>query len=307
MDARLDSRPSGRITEIVGKTLAYVVMITFALMTIYPIVWLLYNSFKSTPEYRVDKIGLPKDWVFVNYPEAWKLGTFDKLIGNSFLYTVCATLGVIFFAIIASFAFAKIRSKATAPIYGSFVLGILLSIQSLMIPLFIETFQLDLILGDFFQLIGFVKNSSEFHLFYNTRIGMILIYIGQGLPIAIYLSTEYIKGIPDALVEAARIDGASFFMIFRSLILPMSVPIATTVAILNVPGIWNEFALINIIISKNDLKSLPLGIMRFSGTMMADYGKQFAALVIGMTPMLIFYIIFRKQITKGVAGGALKG
>jgi raffinose/stachyose/melibiose transport system permease protein len=307
MEARLDSRPSGRIAEIIGKTLSYVVMTTFAVMTIYPLIWLLYNSFKSTPEYRLDKIGLPKDWVFVNYPESWKLGTFDKLIGNSFLYTVCATLGVIFFAIIASFAFAKIRSKATAPIYGSFVLGILLSIQSLMIPLFIETFQLDLILGDFFQLIGFVKNSSEFHFFYNTRIGMILIYIGQGLPIAIYLSTEYIKGIPDALVEAARIDGASFFMIFRSIILPMSVPIATTVAILNVPGIWNEFALINIIISKNDLKSLPLGIMRFSGTMMTDYGKQFAALVIGMTPMLIFYIIFRKQITKGVAGGALKG
>jgi raffinose/stachyose/melibiose transport system permease protein len=297
---------AGRIAGITGKTLSYIVMGTFSIMTVYPIIWLLYSSFKGTPEYRADKIGLPKVWIIQNYPEAWKLGTFDQLIGNSFLYTIIATVGIIFLAIIAGFAFAKIRSKATAPIYGSFVMGILLSIQSLMVPLFIEVSQLDRVLGDLFQLMGVMK-AADFHLFYNTRFGMILIYIGSGLPLAIYLSTEYIKGIPDALVEAARIDGASYFSIFRGVILPMAVPIATTVAILTVPGIWNEFALINIIISKTNLKSLPLGILRFNGTMSTDYGKQFAALVIGMMPMLIFYLIFRKQITKGVTGGAIKG
>jgi raffinose/stachyose/melibiose transport system permease protein len=87
----------------------------------------------------------------------------------------------------------------------------------------------------------------------------------------------------------------------------MSVPIATTVAILNITGLWNEFALINILVSKTTLKSLPLGIFRFSGPLMADYGKQFAALVIGMAPMLLFYVLFYKQITKGVTAGAVKG
>ncbi len=297
---------ASRAAGITGKTLAYVVMTVFAIMTIYPIIWLFMNSFKSTAEYRLDKVSFPKEWIWVNYPEAWKLGTFDQLIGNSVIYTVCATLGVIFFSLIAGFAFAKIRSKATKVIYGSFVLGILLSIQSVMVPLFIEVSQLDKLLGDFFQALGVMK-SSDFHLFYNTRIGMILIYIGAGLPIAVYLATEYIRGIPDALVEAARMDGAGYFPILRGIILPISVPIATTVAILTVPGIWNEFALINIIIAKNELKSIPLGVMRFSGTMMADYGKQFAALVIGMLPMLVFYMIFRNQITKGVTGGAIKG
>jgi raffinose/stachyose/melibiose transport system permease protein len=305
MDRQVN-RLAGRIAGVTGRTLSYIVMSLFAIMTVFPIIWLIYNSFKSTPEYRIDKIGLPKEWIFQNYPEAWKLGTFNQLIGNSILYTLCATLGIIFLSIIAGFAFAKIRSKATAPIYGSFVLGILLSIQSLMVPLFIEVSQLDRLLGDLFQLLNIMK-STDFHFFYNTRIGMILIYIGSGLPLAIYLSTEYIKGIPDALVEAARIDGASYFSIFRGVILPMAIPIATTVAILTVPGIWNEFALINIIISKTELKSLPLGILRFNGTMSTDYGKQFAALVIGMMPMLVFYIIFRKQITKGVTGGAIKG
>jgi raffinose/stachyose/melibiose transport system permease protein len=138
-------------------------------------------------------------------------------------------------------------------------------------------------------------------------VGVLLVYIGSGLPVAIYLATEYIKSIPDALVEAARIDGAGYFAIFRGIILPMSVPIATTVAILNITGLWNEFALINILVSKTSLQSLPLGILRFSGTMMADYGKQFAALAIGMLPLLVFYLIFRNQITRGVAAGAIKG
>jgi raffinose/stachyose/melibiose transport system permease protein len=87
----------------------------------------------------------------------------------------------------------------------------------------------------------------------------------------------------------------------------MAMPVATTLAILNITGIWNEFALINILVSRTELKSLPLGIYKFSGSLSTDYGKQFAALTVGMAPMLIFYFIFRKQITKGVAAGAVKG
>jgi len=123
----------------------------------------------------------------------------------------------------------------------------------------------------------------------------------------VYLATEYIKSIPNALIESARIDGASFFTIFRKIIVPMSLPVAVTLSILNISNIWNEFALINILVSKTELKSLPLGIFKFSGSLSTDYGKQFAALTIGMVPMLLFYIIFRKQITKGVAAGAVKG
>ncbi len=205
-------------------------------------------------------------------------------------------------AILAGFAFAKIRSRATPVIYGSFVLGILLSIQSLMVPIFIEVTQLDRLLGSLLQCLRLVESADSFHLFYNSRVGVLLIYIGSGLPVALYMSTAYVRGIPDALVEAARIDGAGYFRIFRGIILPMCVPIATTVAILNITGIWNEFALINILVSKTELKSIPLGVYRFTGTMMADYGKQFAALVIGMAPMLIFYLVFRTPDHEGRLG-----
>jgi raffinose/stachyose/melibiose transport system permease protein len=290
----------------IGKGAAYLVMGLFSLMTIYPVIWLVINSFKSTAAYQIDKVGLPTEWMFSNYTGAWQLGTFDQLIGNSVLYTVVAAAGSIVLAVMAAFGFAKLKHRATGPIYGTFVLGILLSITSLMVPLFLQVSQMDKLIGDALQFFGWMK-SEDFHLFYNTRFGMILIYIGAGLPLSMYLCTEYVKSIPDSLVEAARIDGAGYFQIFWRIILPMATPIATTVAVLTVPNVWNEFALINIIISSMDQKSLPLGILRFSSALSSDYGKQFAALVIGLAPMLIFYVVFRKQITKGVSGGAVKG
>jgi raffinose/stachyose/melibiose transport system permease protein len=275
-----------KVGAAVAKALAYAVMTLFALMTVYPILWLIMNSFKPTREFQMNQLAFPLAPTLENYSGAWTLGEFAKLIPNSFIYTIGSTVGVILLSVLAGFGFAKIPHKATGPIYNSFVIGILLTVQSLMIPLFLEV-----------NILGI----------YDTRIAVLLVYIGSGLPIGIYLATEYIKSIPTALVESARIDGARYLRIFWSIILPMTVPVMTTLAIINVTGIWNEFALINILVSNTELKSLPLGMFRFSGSLSSDYGKQFAALTIGMAPMLIFYVVFRKQITKGVAAGAVKG
>ncbi|HTP59556.1 MAG TPA: carbohydrate ABC transporter permease, partial [Spirochaetia bacterium] len=222
------SNPMGRqIAGVSAKALAYLVMAIFAFMTIAPLVWMVISSFKSTTEFRTNRVGFPHVWTVINYPGAWNLGEFSKLIANSFIYTIGGTVGIIFFSTLAGFAFAKIQSRATPILYGSFVLGILISIQSLMVPLFIEVSQLDKLVTDLFRVLGLIHN-GDVHFFYDNRIGVLLIYIGSGLPTAIYLSTEYIKGIPTALVEAARIDGAGFFRIFRTIIVPMCVPIATT-------------------------------------------------------------------------------
>jgi raffinose/stachyose/melibiose transport system permease protein len=276
-------------------------------MAVFPILWLIMNSFKSNQDYQLDKIGWPKEWFPANYAGAWQIGDFGILMPNSIFYTIVGTAGVVLISTLAGFAFAKLASRASKPMYGSFVIGVMLSLSSLMIPLFLQLSQIDLMLGKLWVSLGLLTDPRAFHLFYNTRFGVILVYIGSGLPLAIYMITEYIRGIPTSLVEAARIDGASYWRIFARIILPMCVPIITTVAIITLPGIWNEFALINIIVGKLDLQSLPLGILRFSGSRSADYGKQFAALVIGLLPMLIFYMAFQKQITKGVSGGAVKG
>ena len=276
-----------RKTNIAALFLMYAMVVLFTILAVYPIFWLLVQSFKTTQEYMsASKLAFPKVWFFKNYPITWATGKFGILIINSIIYTSVTVLSVIALSFMAGFAFAKLPSKLTPLLHGIFIIGILLTLQSILVPLFLMINAVGL---------------------YNTRLGVLIPYIGIGLPMGIYLSTEYIKSIPDALIESARMDGAKYLRVFRSIIMPMASPVAASVAILMITGTWNEFMLVNILVSKNDIKSLPVGISMFSGALASDYGKQFAALVIGMTPMIIFYLTFRKQITRGVAAGAVKG
>ncbi len=269
-----------------GLFLTYLVLFFFTLMAIYPLIWLLMNSFKTTTEFQLNKLGVPENWVTINYKDAWVRGKFPHLIFNSVIYTGVTTLVTLVFSFMAGFAFAKIPHKATKFLHGSFIIGLLLTLQSIMVPLFL------------------IINWTGL---YNSRLGVLIPYIGIAMPMGIYLGTDYIKSIPDALIESARIDGATYLKIFRSIIVPMALPVGVTVAILTVTGTWNEFMLINILTSSDALKSLPVGVQKFAGALSSDFGKQFASLVIGLLPMLLFYMFFRKEITKGVAAGAVKG
>jgi|SRR5690554_601130 len=268
------------------RILFYAVLIGFTVLTLYPLVWLVINSFKTTAEFYMNPLGFPRRFYLDNYPLAWRLGNFGILAVNSVIYTVVSTVAIIFLAQAAGFAFAKIKCRATPILYGAFILGLLLTVQSLIVPLFLMSFSTGL---------------------YNTRLGVIIPYVALGLPIPIYLCTEYIKGIPDSLVESARMDGAGYLRILINVIMPMTKPVAATAAILTVLAVWNEFVLVFILTGHDSLRSLPVGIFRFSGELASDYGKQFAALVVGMIPIVLFYLVFRNQITRGVAAGAIKG
>ncbi|MDR2417573.1 MAG: carbohydrate ABC transporter permease [Treponema sp.] len=269
------------------KIIIYIVMAIFAIMAIYPIFWLIIQSFKTTQEYiTTSKLALPKMWYFDNYPYAWSMANLGRMMLNSIFYTFITVAAVILLGTMAGFAFARIPSKATPLLHGMFIVGILLTLQSIMVPLFLMTNAVGL---------------------YDTRLGVLIPYIGLGLPMSVYLATEFCQSIPGALVESARIDGAKYLQIFGSIVFPMLAPVAMTIGIMSFSGTWNEFMLINILTSSDSIKSLPVGINKFAGALATDYGKQFSALVIGMIPMVVFYLIFRKQITKGVAAGAVKG
>ncbi len=268
------------------RIFVYAVLAIFTFLTIYPLFWLVMSSFKTTNEFLRNPMGWPIEPTLNNYPTAWVRAQFSTLFTNSVFFTIVSTLAVIFLSLMAGFGFAKIKSKATPLLHGSFIIGILLTIESVMIPLFL-----------FINLIGL----------YNTRTGVLIPYIGMGLPMGIYLCTEFIRSIPDSVVESARIDGASYARIFLSIVVPMAKPVAVTLAILNVAGVWNEFMLVNMLVSSDALRTLPVGILKFSGPLSSRYGLQFASLTIGMIPIVIFYLFFRKEITKGVSAGAVKG
>jgi len=265
----------------------YAVMVLFTVLAIYPIFWLFIQSFKTTQEYlTTSKLAFPQRWFTGNYPYTWRMGKFGILIMNSLLYSAVTITAVVVLSLMAGFAFAKIKTRITPLLHGLFIIGILLTLQSIMVPLFLMVNAAKLI---------------------NTRLGVLIPYIGLGLPMGVYLCTEFVKSIPDEVIESARIEGAGYMRIFRSVVFPMCAPVAATLGILTFTGTWNEFMLINILASSDTIKSIPVGISRFSGALASDYGKQFSALVIGLVPMLIFYTIFRKQIVKGVAAGAVKG
>ena len=255
----------GSIAGIVGKDCAYLVMGMFAFMTIAPLVWLIISSFKSTQEFRAQPRGLPHVWTLDQLPRRVEARGVrqahrqlchlyrrrhardhlllhpcglrlrqDQVPGNARSSTEASC-----WESSSPSSPSWSRCSSRSPSSTSF------SRTSSPSSGLMKTGKPPLLLRQP------LRRAPHLH-----RLGPSHRHLS--------LSTEYIKGIPYALVEAARIDGAGYFKIFRWIILPMAVPIATTVAILNITNLWNEFALINILVSKTDLKSLPLGIFSFT-------------------------------------------
>ena len=270
-----------------SKSFVYLLMLVFTVLAIYPIFWLVIQSFKTTQEYlTASKLSFPGQWVFANYPHVWITGGFQTLFVNSVIYTVVTVTMVVVLANMAGFAFAKLHFKITPLLHGLFIIGILLTVQSILIPIFL------------------MVNAAGL---FNTRLGVLIPYIGLGLPMGIYLCTEFIKGIPTELIESARIDGSGYLRTFARIIFPMCTPVAITLSIITFTATWNEFILMNVLTAGGWFKSIPAGVGRYAGTLGADFGRLFTSLVIALIPILIFYTIFRNQITKGVTAGAVKG
>jgi len=275
-----------------AKMIAYIIMITFTILAAYPIIWLFLQSFKTNQDYLMNsKLALPSEWFLNNYVMVWtqrglQFG-FPNFLMNSIIYTVTTTVAVVILSNMAAFAIAKIPFKGSKVIYNMFIIGILLVLQSILIPLFLMVHAAGL---------------------FNTRIGILIPYIALGLPMGIYLFTDFIRvGIPDELIESAKIDGASYLGIFPKIIFPMCAPVSVTLSIIGFTGTWNEFIMMNILTEGDRFKSIPAMVGRYAGALGSDYGRLFTSLSLAIIPILIFYFALRKQITKGVSAGAVKG
>jgi raffinose/stachyose/melibiose transport system permease protein len=225
--------------------------------------------------------------IWFNFISAFVRGGLGVKFINSVLYAGVATFFIVFFGLMIGYALSKMQFRKLSFVIGGLIgLGYLISINSVIIPLFLT--------------LSSVKLTD-------THLGIILVYTAFGLPLSVMLSAQFIAGLPDSLVESAQIDGASTFRAFISIIVPMSVPVATTIAILNGLGIWNEFLLVLVLASSETTKSLPVGVFSFSSLTSTQQGWQLAALVIAIFPAMVVYFIFNKRIAKGVVAGAIKG
>jgi raffinose/stachyose/melibiose transport system permease protein len=267
------------------KVLAYTFLLAFTFLTLMPLIWLLYSSFKLQGEIMLFPFGLPKKPTIENYLTAWKLGNMGMAAFNSIFYTSTATIITIFLSLSIGFSLTKFGYKSAKIYYSLFTLGLLITVNSVIAPLFVLETNIGL---------------------YNTRLGVILPYIAFGLPMAVLLSTSYIRGIPDSLIEAAVIDGATYLQIFNKIIIIICSPVLATIAILTFLKNWNEFILVFVLTSGENMRSLPVSINSFAGRLNVNYGMQFAALVIGTLPMILFYIVAHDLLIKGFGEGALK-
>lgn len=263
----------------------YLFLVLFTLITLAPLVWMLYSSFKLQGEIMLHPLGLPKEPTIKNYADAWRLGNMGMSAMNSLIYTGAGTSVTVLLSLAAGFSLTKFGYRSAKVYYSIFTMGLLITVNSVIAPLFILETNVGL---------------------YNTHLGVILPYIAFGLPMAILLACSYIKGIPDSLIEAAVIDGATYIQIFWQIILIISSPVLATIAVLTFLRNWNEFILVFVLTSGENMRSLPVAINAFAGRLNVNYGMQFAALVIGTLPMILFYFFAHNLVVKGFGEGALK-
>ena len=260
----------------------------FSLTCIFPLVWMLYSSLKEKRQFNADIIGLPSNPTLANYQKILSNKDYNLLqtMGNSLRSTVLSVVLIVLIAFIVGYILARIDFKLNKPLYVMFLMGMLIPIHSLMVPIYII----------------FSKAGLSTHWY-----TLLFPYVAFALPMSIFLVQGYVRGIPTELEEAAAIDGSSFSKTLFGIILPVCKPILVTVAIINVFGCWNEFSFALILIKDSALYTVPLGLKQFTGQFNSDYPKIMAAMLMTMSPIVVFYFAFSKQIIKGMVAGAVKG
>lgn len=266
-----------------------ILLILGCLTVFFPLYMTIVIAFKQPSEMTNDIMGalaLPKSWSFSNFAEAMRVTDFWNSLGNSLLLTVVTVVIAILLHGIASYAIERsmAKSKAYNFIYLYIVSGMFVPFAILMMPLIKQTAQLGIA----------------------NRFGVIVLYVVFYMPINLMLYTGYLKNIPIALEEAARVDGASTWKTYWSIIFPVMKPIHATVAVLTAMAVWNDVMTPLVIMSGTGKNTLPLAQLNFQTQFGTNYNLAFASYLLALLPILIFYLVCQKQIINGVVNGAVK-
>lgn len=264
----------------------FALLCVFSMTTFYPLIWMAYTSLKTNAQISASTFALPTEFHFENYVNAWETARMSVYFMNSVFVTVASIVLTLLIGALAAFILAKFKFKFRGLIYSMFIVGMLIPMQSVLVPLFIQMRTLRLL---------------------DNPLSLILSYTAFGLPITIFILESFIKGFPNSIIEAGIIDGCTTKRIFMSLILPMCRPAIATVTILNFLNNWKEFSFALIFISSDDKKTLPLGLYNFIGAYSSNYAELMAAMMIASIPLIILYLVLQEQIINGMTAGAVKG
>ncbi|MCV2865729.1 carbohydrate ABC transporter permease [Albidovulum sediminicola] len=266
---------------------AHAALLTWTAVALFPVVVILVNSFKTRKAIFREPLALPDadSFSLVGYQTVLKQGDFFLYFQNSMIVTVVSLFFVLLFGAMAAFALSEYRFR------GNTLMGLYLAL-GIMIPIRIGTVAiLDLMVQT-----GLV----------NTLWALILVYTAQGLPLAVFILSEFMRQVSDDLKNAGRIDGLSEYTIFFRLVLPLVRPAMATVAVFNMIPIWNDLWFPLILAPGEATKTLTLGSQVFIGQFVTDWNAVLSALSLAILPVLILYVVFSRQLIRGITSGAVK-
>ena len=262
-------------------------MIALAVIWFVPIYYLIVTTLKTPQEATLSPLGLPKVFHFENYVNAWSKMQFPRAFGNTLFITVCAVGILVILGSMAGYALARTKSKMGSRIFLLFLAG-------LTVP-----FQMNII-----SLYKIVKSLGLM----NTAWAVILVDVAINMPQAVFLIKEFIESsVPIELEEAAIVDGCSVFKRFFTIVLPLLKPVLSTVIILVTLNVWNEFLTPLLFLQSRENGVILQEVTRNIGQFSTDWTALFPMLMLGVAPLMIFYIFMQKYIINGVAAGAVKG
>ncbi|WP_196001715.1 carbohydrate ABC transporter permease [Clostridium sp. 1001271B_151109_B4] len=271
-----------------NNVLLYLILIIFSIVFLAPIFIVLYNSFKGKLYISRSPFALPNSTTFsglANYVNGIDKTGFISAFGYSLFITVGSTVVIILFTSMTAWYITRVKSKFTSCLYYLFVLSMIVPFQMVMFPM------------------SKVANMLSL----DNPLGIIIIYLGFGSGLSVFMFSGFVKSIPIDIEEAAMIDGCSPVKTFFLIVLPLLKPIAITIAILNVMWIWNDYLLPYLLLG-TEYKTIPIAVQYLRGGYGAvDMGAMMAILVLAIIPIIIFYLTCQKHIIEGIAAGAVKG
>ncbi|MHB8061111.1 MAG: carbohydrate ABC transporter permease [Ruminiclostridium sp.] len=274
------------IRTLAAMIISNLILILFSITCVFPIIWVLYSSFKTQSEFMLNPIGLPSGLNFTNYFQVLTQTNMPLYMLNSFRNTILSVAGILLLAFVTGYFLSRYRFRGRNLLYNYFVIGMLIPLHALLVPLYIQ-----------------FKNTHLSNQWYT----LLFPYIAFGLPIAIVLVESYILSVPKELEEAAAIDGSGFSRTLFGIVLPVTAPILATAAIIQFFSVWNEFSFALILVSKDTLRTVPVGLATFKSAFTVDYPRMMAGIMFTMLPVMILYFIFSKRIIEGMTSGAVKG
>lgn len=280
-----------------GRLFPHVILLAYSVLALFPTILIVLNSFKdrrdlfrspyTPPIYLSFENGIEIVNIFSTkgYEQVFARASILTYFGNSLFVTTVSLFLILLLGSMASFALAEYDFR------GNRLIGLYLAI-GIMIPIRLGT-------------VSLIRLTNSLGI-YNTQWALIMIHVAAGLPIAVFILTEFMRQVPQELKDAARVDGASEIRILFSFILPLVRPALATVLVFNMLPIWNDLWFPLTLAPGINVRTVTLGLSEFAGQYKTDWTALLAALTMAMIPVLVLYIVFSRQFIQGLTRGALK-